>query len=112
MSHQRLKALNPKKQAPSGVLDRRRVVVWWEGASLLPVTIVVVFPVAMAIAMATVVIVADADANGADLDAYDRGIGSRGQKAECKDRRNKRFHGGLLSVGGRSNAERCGGYVR
>lgn len=64
----------------------------------LPVTIVIVFPMAMAVAVATVIVVANADANRADMNAEDCRIGSGGQKAKRKDRRNKRFHRGQLSV--------------
>lgn len=58
----------------------------------------VVFPMAMTIPVAAVMVVANADTNRANMDADNCCVGSRGQQAKCKDRRNKRFHRGQLSV--------------
>lgn len=70
------------------------------GERKLPVAIVVVFPMAMAICMATVMVVANAYTNRANMDADDCCIGSRGQEAKCKNRRDERFHGVNFRWGG------------
>jgi hypothetical protein len=54
---------------------------------------------AMAITVTTVVVVANAEANRTNVYADNCCVGRRGQKSKCKDRRNKRFHKGQLSVG-------------
>jgi hypothetical protein len=60
---------------------------------------------AMAITVTTVVVVANAEANRTNVYADNCCVGRRGQKSKREDRRDKRFHGGQLSVGSAASGD-------
>jgi hypothetical protein len=85
---------------PGGVGRRGGCALERDSERGLPVAIVVVFPMAMAITVTTVMVVANAETNRANMYADNCCVGRCGQKSKREDGRDKRFHGGQLSVGG------------